>query len=571
MTAPFLQRKLQGALTVCLAAAGLLSFVDLASAQAGAGGNPVDNLPTPQAPSPAVREPAGRILSAPAQQPVVSRPVTPKRFDIEGVKSISFDEVAGLFKPLLNQPGTVAQLTDLAKQCTAMYQKQGYALSFCYVPQQDFAGGVVRVIAVEGHIETVKIDGDAGPSEGRILELAERIKADRPLTLASFDRYTQLMSQLPGVRVEASATPPASTDGKGSMVLKVTRRPYSVSLGTDFRTRSPRAVVTGVLNDPFVAGGALSASTLLGGGSDERFVSGAYAQALGSDGLVLKAELSMFKGNPDAALSVQPQIHRYNTYRRAELSASYPLLLKRSESLVVNGGVYATNNTDDYSNPLNGATLTDEVKVRALYAQAAYSQSDPTQSRAASVRLVHGLDAWGAEATRRANFTSAALVNGTRVDFTRVLFEGTQRNTWGADRSWGTAVSFSTQYSPHNLPSSERISFGSTRFGRAYQAGEIAGDKGFGIGLEASRTFALGFPYVKQVQPYVLIEHARASINTGTLAFSKLTSASLGFRISDGTYYRLDVAASKPIGEASPDNPQRDIRLSAQLTYSFAR
>ena len=566
-----MQRKLQGALSVCLAAAGLLSFVNLASAQAGAGGNPVDNLPTPQR-APAGNEPAGRILTAPQpSQPVVSRAVTPQRFDIEGVNAIPFDDVANLFKPLVNQPGTVAQLTELAKQCTALYQQHGFALSFCYVPQQEFAGGVVRVIAVEGHVETVKIEGDAGPAEARIRELAERIRADRPLTLAAFDRYTQLMSQLPGVQVQASATPPAATDGAGSMLLKVDRRPYGVSVGTDFRSSSPRAVLTGTVNDPIVAGGALSASTLVGTGNDERFYAGAYTQAVGTEGLTLKGELSMFKGDPDASRNITPAIRRYNNYRRAELSASYPLLLKRSESLLLSGGLYATNNTDDYTNPLNGARLRDDVEVRAVYAQAAYAASTPTQARALSLRLVQGLNGLGAEATRRANFTNAPLVNDARIDFTRVVLEGSQRNTWGEGGAWGTGISFATQYSPHNLPSTERISFGSTRFGRAYQAGEIAGDKGWGLGLELNRTFGLGMDYIKQVQPYVLLETAHTSLQSGTAAISKLTSASLGFRLTDNNYYRIDLAASKPLGDASPYNPSRDLRFSALLTYSFSK
>ncbi len=561
------ERHLPIALTVCLAAAGLPA--PFAKAQAPAArGNPVDSLPAPRLPA----SPAGsadvRILtpSVPQQSPP-SLGVTPLRFDIEGVQAISFDEVAGLFKPLVGQPVTVASLAEIARQVTAIYQQRGYALSFCYVPQQDFKNGIVRIVAVEGYVEAVQIEGEAGAAEPKIREIAERIRQNRPLQLASFERYTQLLTQLPGLRVEARALPPLQTDGAGSMVLKVARQPYLVSLGVDLRSSKPRAVVTGILNDPLLSGGRLSASTLLGAYKDETFGSVAYSQLVGSEGLTLKAEASLYRGNPDAHLEVAPAIQRYTRYRRAELSAQYPLILKRTESLFLSGGIYGVNNTDDFSNPANGARLTDEVKARAVYAQASYNTAREDQSQSLTLRLVHGLDSLGAEKSVRANVPDPLPVNPARLDFARILLEGSQRNRWG--KHWGTAVSFATQYSPHILPSSERVSFGSTRFARGYAAGEVAGDSGWGLGLELNRSFALGMSYLKLIQPYVLLEKARVYSHAGNSSLSKLSSASIGVRLSDGTYYNVDLAASKPTGEVSPDNPARNIRLSAMVSYSL--
>ncbi|RZJ19151.1 MAG: ShlB/FhaC/HecB family hemolysin secretion/activation protein, partial [Haliea sp.] len=238
-------------------------------------------------------------------------PVTPLRFEIEGVKSIPFDAVAALFKPLAGQATTVARLADTARQATALYQQRGYALSFVYVPQQDFKDGTARIVAVEGFIDKVSIDGDAGGATSKLLELAERIRADRPLRLAVFERYTQLMAQLPGVKVQANAQPPASTDGAGAMVLKVVREPYTVSASTDIRSSRLRAVVTGNLNDPIASGSRLSASTLVGAIDGETFVAAAYSQMVGSDGLTLKAEVSLYKGDPDAHFDTPPPIRRY--------------------------------------------------------------------------------------------------------------------------------------------------------------------------------------------------------------------------------------------------------------------
>ena len=518
--------------------------------------------------------PAGRanaqVLPAPVQtQPAQTRIVTPQRFDIAGVKAIAFPEVVAIFRPFTAKETTVLALVNAAKQVTEIYQKQGYALSFAFIPEQDFAGGVVRVVAVEGYVDTITIEGDAGNAEPKLREIAERIRADKPLRLATFEHYTQLMAQMPGMRINARATPPTQTDGAGSLMLKVSHQPYSISLGTEMRSSKPRAVVTGVVNDPITAGGRLAASALIGGLQGESFTAGSYSQMLGSDGLTLKADLSDYRGNPDAQLVTPPAIRRLTTNKRAELSATYPLVLRQSHSLFLSGGVYAVNNADEYLNPANGLMLIDDVRARALYMQTAYNSQTDDQSRSLTVRAAQGIKGLGASSAIRTNAPGTLAVNPAKLNFTRLLMEGRQSNTW--DKVWGTAVSFSTQYTPHILPSSERVSYGSSRFGRAYAAGVVAGDSGWGLGLEANRSFVVEMEYLKRLQPYVLLERARVYSNFGGLAFSQLASASVGIRVSDGVYYTADVALSKPVGFASPDNPGKKLRLSTLFSYNFER
>lgn len=553
----------------CLTVAGFYS--GLSSAQSlGVKGNPIEQLPAPPSGSGLHGHTNTNIAPPPElEQAAPGRTVTPVRFDIEGVQSISFDEVAALFQPFVSQPTSVAKLTEVARQVTAAYQKAGYVMSFAFLPQQNFEGGVVRVVAVEGYVANILYEGDAGKAEPKVRELAERMRQDRPLTRASFERYTLLIGQLPGVRVDARALPPTHTDGAGSMVIKVSRQPYTISLGTDLRTAAPRVVLTGVLNDPFAPGSRLTASTLVSGLRGESFLAGSYSQVVGTEGLTLKGDISEYRGNPDAQLATPPAIRRFTTYERAELSASYPLTLKQNSSLFISGGTYAVNNADDYSNPLNGGQLTDRVKVRAVYAQASYTQVSDTNSRNLTGRLVHGLNAAGASSGITTNQAGPVPFNSAKLDFTRVLLEGNQRNVW--DETWGTVLSFSTQYSPHTLPSFERVTFGSTRFGRAYSAGAIAGDLGWGIGLEGNRSFAVDMRYANKIQPYILLERARVYSRLGVGPFSRSASASLGVRVSDGGYYTVDIAASKPVGDAAPDNPNRKVRLSTLINYNFER
>lgn len=560
----FSMRRRSGAVALALATAatGL-------HAQSG-GGNPLDQLPStrPLQPAPAPRTTVDVLTPAGPAEARLARSVTPARFDIEGVQAIPFDEVARLFAPLAGQPVTVERLVALSREATALYRGRGHPLSFVFVPDQTFEGGVVRVVAVEGYIASVRIEGDAGAAEPKLREIAERLQADRPLTQATFERVTQLLARLPGVKVDATASLPEATNGATVLVLKVQRQPYNLSLGADLRQPTPRAVLSGVINDPFLSGGQLSASTLLGSFEREKLLTVGYTQLVGADGLQLKTSFSHYRGYPDEQFGRDDALARFNINRRFELSASYPLHLSASSSLTLNGGFYAVDNIDDYRESATGGRLTDDTRVRALFAQLAYADARPDRSRTASVLLAQGLDGAGALAEVRSNINGLSGPGVAKLDFTRIAVDASQHDRFA--NQWGTAVSFGAQYSGHTLAASERISFGGARFGRGYAAGDAAGDSGWGVGLELNRLFRREGTWLKQIEPYLLIEAARISLQEGVPAPEKLGSVALGVRLSDARHYSVDIAIAKPTGDAAATNPARKPRLSLMLTYQLA-
>lgn len=552
--------------------AGLALALAGAAAQAPAqpaGGNPLDHLPLPprQAPTPGPQPRVeGQAPEGAAQR--MGRVVTPTRIDIEGVTALPFDQVAAFFTPLNGQAVTVARLVQAARDASALYRERGHPLAFVFVPEQSFEGGVVRVVAVEGYIADVRIEGDAGPSEARLRALAARLIGQRPLRQDSFERVTQLMTRLPGLTVAATAALPTSTGGATTLVLQARRQPWDVSLGADLRQPTPRAVLTGVLNDPFVAGGQLTASTLLGNPRDEALLTAAYTQQVGTDGLALRASYTHYRGYPDESMDRGSRVERRNTNRRAELSASYPLLLNAQRSLTLGGGFYAVDNLDAYRVPSTAEWLNDDARVRALFAQLSYAEATPGRNRSASLMLAQGLRGLGARAEQRSNVPGAAGTPGTRLDFTRLALDLSQRDRF--DNQWGTAVSFGAQYSAHTLAASERISFGGQRFGRGYAAGDAAGDSGWGLGLEVNRQFKLdGGDWLRQIEPYLLLEAAQVSLHRGVPAPRRLRSAALGVRLSDAKHYSLDVAVAKPTGDPAASNPQRKARLTLLLSWQL--
>jgi len=552
---------------VALALAGGAAALQAQNARPG---NPLDQLPAP-APVPAPRDPAPRVeLRAPAG-PTGNRleqSFTATRFDIEGVRALPFERVAALFAPLAGRPTTAAQLVQRATEASALYRDAGHPLSFVFVPDQTFAGGVVRVVAVEGYLSGLRIEGDAGPATPKLREIAAPLLAERPLRQATFERVTQLLARMPGLTVAATASMPGTTDGATELVLKVKRVPYDVSLGADLRQPRSRAVLNGVWNDPFVAGGQLSASTLVGDFSREKLFTLGYTQLVGADGLAWRTSLTRYSGYPDSRLGRGAPLERRNTNQRAELSASQPLRLDTRGSLTLNGGFYAVDNSDDYRVPANGVTLSEDTRVRALFAQLAYVDATPGRSRSASALLAHGIDGLGARAVVRSNIDALNGVGLAQTDFTRVTFDASQRDRFSG--GWGTGVSFGGQYSGQSLAASERIAFGGPRFARGYAPGDGAGDAGWGVGVEFNRQFALDLPWLRQVEPYVLLEAARVSTRYGEPLPRELRSMALGLRVSDARHYSIDVAVAKPTGDAALNNPLRKTRVSLQLSYRLS-
>ncbi|VWX61466.1 conserved exported hypothetical protein [Burkholderiales bacterium 8X] len=562
----FRYRLAAGTLALLGAAAAVQAQV--AAPPAATLGNPLNQLPTAPANPSATRTPQVDVQAPQgAAAGGLERQVTATRFDIEGVKALPFADVARIFMPLVGQPLPLARLVAASREATALYAAADQPLSFVFLPEQNFAGGVVRVVAVEAYVANIRIEGDAGPGAERLRLIAEQLQDQRPLRRAQFERVTQLLGRLPGLKVVAEAALPGTTDGATTLVLKVTRKPYNVSVGADLRQPRSRAVLSGSYYDPFGSGSELSASTLIGDPKRERLFTIGASQLVGSDGLSIKANLSSYRGYPDNALGRGAATERYNTQERVDLSASYPLWLSAQESLALTGGFYAVDNIDSYRLRAQGQWLSEEARIRAFYAQLAYAKQTATRSRQASLMLARGIDGAGADARTRSNVPGVSGPGTAKLDFTRLSLDLAQRDRFA--NQWGTAVMFGAQYSPDTLAATERVSFGGPRYGRGYAAGDGAGDRGAGVGLELNRLFKLDYALLKQVEPYLLVEAAKVSTRIGVPAVETLRSVALGIRLSDARHYSLDLAIAKPTGDPAPTNPARKPRLTVMLSYQL--
>ena len=547
---------------------GLLSVHNALADGSPVRGDPLQSIPKIEVP----KAPAATFhIQPPTQEDalksLLARKMTPQRFGIEGVKSLPFADVAGVFAPLAGKEVTIADLVEKANQVTKMYQDAGYLLSFAFVPAQSFNDGFVRVTVVEGYISGTKITGKPGPSEQRLRDIAAHIEAERPLKRATFERYLNLLTLVPGMKIKADVQPPTQTDGATELSLDVSRQP--VALGTSLTYNNPgiRGVFTVTSNALTPLGEQIQLTAIAPKGhNDEEFYAASYIQPLGSKGLQARVDASHYRGQPDdQALA---GLTRHLDTKRVAVSVSYPILLNNQRNLTVSGGMYGVNSRDRYEVPNSPNNINSQTNVRAAQVQLSYNEVTDKQTRSATLGVFKGFTGMGASQSYTTQPAGVAQVLGPYdLGFWRFTFDGKQ----GVVLPWdfGVIVSAGAQYSSNTLPTSEQATFGGQRFGLGYPAGEIAGDKGWGASIEINRMFRTDFRFLKTIQPYLMLDTARVYVNYGQLFHNQLASVGLGVRISDSKYYSLDLSVAKPMADAPTNSPSRPVRFNANWSYQF--
>ncbi|VVE35496.1 ShlB/FhaC/HecB family hemolysin secretion/activation protein [Pandoraea cepalis] len=561
-------RKVVQVVAVSLCSIGLLSVHDALADGSPVRGDPLQSIPkieVPKAPAATFR------IQPPTQEDalksLLARKMTPRRFGIEGVKSLPFADVAGVFAPLAGKEVTIGDLVEKANQVTKMYQDAGYLLSFAFVPAQDFKDGFVRVTIVEGYISSTKITGKPGPSEQRLRDIAAHIEAERPLKRATFERYLNLLTLVPGMKIKADVQPPTQTDGATELSLDVTRQP--VALGTSLTYNNPgiRGVFTVTSNALTPLGEQIQLTAIAPKGhNDEEFYAGSYIQPLGSNGLQARVDASHYRGQPDdQALA---GLTRHLDTKRVAVTVSYPILLNNQRNLTVSGGMYGVNSRDRYEVPNSPNNINSQTNVRAAQVQLSYNEVTEKQTRSATLGVFKGFTGMGASQSYTTQPAGVAQILGPYdLGFWRFTLDAKQ----GLVLPWefGVVVAAGAQYSANTLPTSEQATFGGQRFGLGYPAGEVAGDRGWGASIELNRMFRTDFRFLKTIQPYLMLDTARVYLSSGQLFHNQLASVGLGVRVSDSKYYSLDLSVAKPMADAPTNSPSRPLRFNANWSYQF--
>lgn len=480
------------------------------------------------------------------------------------------------FSALVGKKVSLETLLAATDSITQRYQREGYPLSYAYIPADNFHQGVLNIGLVEGYVANSRVRSD-NQQVGRWLgALSQRIMAEKPLTQDTFDRYSMLMARTPDTEVKATAKSPENIYGATVLDVDAQRtHNWNVINSLDMRKKQSLDLVSATLSGLTPYGEQLGVATIipLNNQTRESYLGLNYQQYLGDDGLQLQVKGSYLNQNPKDFTPLLTQANGVNINVRekevlynAGVGLNYPLLLTAKQQWSLGGELDYVHKRYDYRLQAEQGGLTADlpaINQHLRYPAAELNLSGSRQYQQAS---------WNTRFSVRQGINGLGVSNTTGpgdLSFTRWRFNGDA--TWVFNQKWRLSSAVEGDWSDRSLPEPERLTFGAFHFGRGYPDSDASGDYGMGgqVEMRYLHDRSAG-DWVKTIQPYVIVDAARTAFHQSGLASRQLASYGAGVTFGDNRHYALSLEAARPIGDVPTDSSKRDWRFSATFTYNFS-
>lgn len=523
----------------------------------------------------AEREAAARVtLPEAAEEAIRAREVPVAHVRFHGGTVFELDDLARELASMVGRRVTVGELADAVDRITRRYQEAGYPLSFAYLPEGNFRNGIVTVVLVEGFVVQTELEIEHGPLRRRVERLAGQVVGERPLTRATFERYTGLMARIPGSELEINAPVPRTPGGATTLRVeeKRTRRaaPGMTLEGGDVDDLRLLASLGLQANTRHAE--QLTLAALVPIDDEDEFYAAEYRQELGRHGWRLSAAASRFDTEDVADLFEEDDraMHEAKVADRYRLGLEYPVVLSRRVAWTVGGGLghHRQHSRVDYDGQL-------EVE-RHLHFSAAELNSSLLLGGDATVFELRGDVRQGVDLGDNRNDLHLESADGEafleqpeELEFLRLGLAGRWVRRLGD--SWRLTARAAGFWSDDALPSPERGNYGGPRrFGRGYAENQAEGDYGGAGELELRHVFGVGGHWLRTIEPYVVADRARTRFNERDTRHD-LASVALGVELARGHRYRLRVEYARPVGDRDAGSDSRDGRINARIAWDLGR
>jgi hemolysin activation/secretion protein len=432
--------------------------------------------PVPQstAPSAAIAVPNASTVQAPKNAEKYSFTLTD--LSIEGATAFSDSDLKPLYARLIGKAVTVADMFKVANDIELLYRDAGYVTTRVIVPKQTIDDGKFRIKVIEGFVSDIVEADDIGPARAAVGLLIAPLRGIRPINIADIERRLLLANDLPGVTVHGSLEPSPTELGGSVIVIRSERKEFDASLTFDNR------------NTPYV-GGAEWTPTLswnaFGSRADqltltarlssplyrEWYIAGGYQALLSSGGLTLNLLSAFSRSNPGEELDPLDVRSRVLSEQG---TLTYPIIRSRTENLHIFGEFEFR---DIATNLLDLPFNRDNLRILRLGLN--YDRNDNWDGVTAIRGTIHqGLDILGASQAG-SQFLSRADGHANFTKFTAAVTRVQQLPS-----NFSVMATATAQLSNTALLASEELALGGPSFARAYDDGEISGDKGWAASIE---------------------------------------------------------------------------------------
>lgn len=489
---------------------------------------------TPPVEAPKARDPNAAIV-----------PFRLTKVIVEG-STLPQPSLAEAYAPFIGRMIDNQGLSDITQKLADAYAGSDVALYTVLVPEQRFATGSLRLIAVEGYVAGVEIRGKLRRNRIKLLQAyLRRLEQERPLHSSTLQRVVSLIRDMPGLYPSLSFDR-GDAQGAVRLVVQATKKPVQVSVGINDRGTALLGR-TQVQADAYVNG--------ILGGADQlhltavapahisrfQYYAGAYATPLDADGTTLTGTLSYLRTRP-ASFPLKGDATSFG------VQVSRPLIRSYDKNLYATVGVDGT----DANNALLGLRISND-RVRTLRTALSYATSGTRNEFALSGTASFGLDVLGAR-----------LVPGqSDKHFIKLNAKIGDNRQFG--KSFVLRLAGFAQATRNDLPSSEQIALGGDEFGRAYEAAIISGDYGYAGSAELAWRPDKGLPKLLAGSELYAFTDAgrvryRSRLGAASTA-SHLASVGVGTRIEISAKAIVQLEAVRGLDNPVPYEDRKETRL----------
>jgi hemolysin activation/secretion protein len=403
---------------------------------------------------------------------------------VEGNTLIDSAAIQSALAPLLPYQGEAGNLTSLSKltdTVTGLYHAKGYFLAQAYLPEQEIAGGVLKIAVLEGALGKVSVTGNRAYPESFIRGHFPKMEGEKQIHHQTFERPLLILNEY----MDLTATglfEASKTAGRSDLTLRVEeQRPLHYTL--DYNNFGSKLVSrhrfgTGLeVGNWFKPGSVFSVRGVVGSPvGNAVYGRVGYGAPVNFNGTRVNFTLGAGDFNVErqlAALKITMETMGWS------LSATHPFIKTRSFTLLGETGL----DFQDFEQNIGGLPGASKEKrsdrIRKVRGQMDYNRQRGQGRDIATVSIHQGLkNTLGGMRNNDAKSSRSGADNG----FTKVVLEAARFQ--GVTEMLSVVVRGTGQSSTDDLVAGEQLSLGGPDSVRGYAAGEFLGDSGYSLNIE---------------------------------------------------------------------------------------
>ncbi len=486
--------------------------------------------------------------------------------EITGNTHIATDQLHALVQDAEGQDLTLATLTEVVARITAHYQRQGFPLARAVVPSQTMVAGVLRVQVIEARYDAIVLDNQTPLNDALLRSALRPLQSGQVIQQAPLDQVLLLLSDIPGVVVNATMKP-GSQLGATDLEVTTTAIRSGVSgnsvidnYGNDYVGR-PRVSQSLRVINPFNRqwGAALDINGLSAGSglnygrvAYEKVLIGAVTRVGGAYSALLYT-----LGGPLAASGSHGDAKVAQVWARRSLLRGYTANLSTQLQ-------YDNTQLRDHS----GVDIDNNRQTNKITA----SLSGDVQDRL----WLEAVNYWNVSATNGfLSFDNAAaqLANASRTEGRFSKVNGSFSRLQKLNPADSLYAALTLQWASRNLDPSEKMALGGASSVRAADASALSGDMGAMLNLEYRRS--LGAAWGGFLQLTGFMDRATVRLNQTALGThenrAQISGAGVGLSWSGPQHFFVKAQLAKLLStpSASLAGVTSSTRAWLEITHAF--